>query len=259
MLENKDELVLKVNNLTKRYKQLDVLSSVDYEVKNNKLIAFIGSNGAGKSTLLSLMTRTLERDFGNVTVEDKDILKWNQEELAKKISILRQSNSLSVRLTIYDLVCFGRYPYSKSRLKKEDHDIVIESIEYLGLEELKDRFLDELSGGQRQLAYIAMLLAQNTNFMFLDEPLNNLDMKHAKKIMQVLKRLVSEKGKTIIIVIHDINFASCYADYIVAMKDGKIFKEGNTSDVITEDVLKQIYDTDITIKEINNQKICIYY
>src|SRR5690625_2123114 len=127
------------------------------------------------------------------------------------------------------------------------------------LQDLKDRYLDELSGGQRQRAHIAMVLAQDTEYILLDEPLNNLDMRHAVQIMKTLRRLVEELGKTIIIVIHDINFASCYSDHIVALKDGKIAKQGPTCDVIDECVLKDIYDMDFNVQNINNQRICFYF
>jgi iron complex transport system ATP-binding protein len=127
------------------------------------------------------------------------------------------------------------------------------------LEDIQHKFLDQLSGGQRQRAYIAMVMAQSTEYILLDEPLNNLDMKHSVQIMKVLRRLVNELGKTVIIVIHDINFASCYSDYIVALKDGKVVKEGSTDEIIQESVLKEIYDMDIKIEDINQNKICVYF
>ena len=126
-------------------------------------------------------------------------------------------------------------------------------------QEIQDRYLDELSGGQRQRAYIAMVLAQNTEYVFLDEPLNNLDMKHSVEIMKILRRLVDDLGKTIVIVIHDINFASCYSDYIVALKDGKIVEDGSTDKIIDTSVLNDIYDLDFKIQDLDNMKLCVYY
>ena len=179
--------------------------------------------------------------------------------MSKKISILRQSNELNIRLTVYDLVSFGRYPYSKTNLTDVDRAFVDDAINYLGLSDIKDKFLDELSGGQRQMAYIAMVLAQDTNYIFLDEPLNNLDMRHSQKIMKTLKKLVEEKHKTVIIVIHDINFAVTYADYFVAMKNGQIIKEGSIDEVITNEILQQIFDVNIEVVTINDKKVCLYY
>ena len=169
---------------------------VDYKGKK-KIISFIGSNGAGKSTLLSIITRTLSRDSGDVVIENKNLEEWKTEELAKVLSILKQSNHLNIRLTVKELVSFGRYPYSKGKLTLEDEEKVEQAIEYMGLKNLENRFIDELSGGQRQMAYIAMVIAQDTEYIFLDEPLNNLDMKHSVQIMKILRNLVDEKGKTI--------------------------------------------------------------
>ena len=159
----------------------------------------------------------------------------------------------------YPLESLFHFPYSQGRLTKEDWKFVDEAIRYMELEEMQEKFLDELSGGQKQRAYIAMVIAQNTEYILLDEPLNNLDMKHSVQIMKVLRRLVDELGKTVVIVIHDINFASCYSDYIVALKDGKIVKEGPTDEVIRPSVLKDIYDMDINIQHIDNNKICVFY
>jgi len=172
---------------------------------------------------------------------------------------LKQSNSTNVKLTIRELVSFGRFPYSQGRLKKDDWQKIDEAIEYMELQSIENKYMDELSGGQRQRAYIAMILAQDTEYILLDEPLNNLDMRHSVQIMKTLRKLVDELGKTIVIVIHDINFASCYSDQIVALKNGEIVKQGRTCDVIDECVLRDIYDMDIDIKEIDNQKICVYF
>ena len=144
-------------------------------------------------------------------------------------------------------------------MTKEDEKKVEEAIDYMELKELENRYLDELSGGQRQMAFIAMVIAQDTEYIFLDEPLNNLDMRHSVQIMKVLKRLIKEKGKTIMVVIHDINFVSCYADHIVAMKNGQVICQGDTEEVIDENVLKEIYGMDISVKTIDGKKICFYY
>ena len=166
---------------------------------------------------------------------------------------------MNVRLTIRELVSFGRFPYSRGRLTEEDERIVDQSLEYMHLMEMQDCFLDELSGGQRQRAFIAMVIAQDTQYILLDEPLNNLDMKHSVQIMKILRRLVDELGKTVVIVLHDINFASVYSDWIVAMKDGKVVKNGPTEEIIQSEALSEIYDMDIPIQEMNNCRICVYF
>ena len=251
--------MLSVRNLTKRFGTKKVVDGVTMKIQKQKITSFIGPNGAGKSTVLSMISRLIMADEGIIHIDDKELSTCKSNELAKKISILKQSNHINVRLTVRELVSFGRFPYSQGRLTKEDWAFVDEAIQYMELQEMQEKYLDELSGGQKQRAYIAMVIAQNTEYILLDEPLNNLDMKHSVQIMKVLRRLVDELGKTVVIVIHDINFASCYSDYIVALKDGKIVKEGPTDEVIRPSVLKDIYDMDINIQHIDNNKICVFY
>ncbi|GED57042.1 ABC transporter ATP-binding protein [Brevibacillus formosus] len=251
--------MIEVRNVTKQYGTKNVVENVSVKIAKGKITSFIGPNGAGKSTLLSMISRLLTKDQGEVFIEGKEIGQTKSSELAKKISILKQSNHITVRLTIRELVSFGRFPYSQGNLTKEDWKYVDEAIQYLELTDIQHKYLDQLSGGQRQRAYIAMVVAQNTEYVLLDEPLNNLDMKHSVQIMKVLRRLVDEMGKTVVIVIHDINFASVYSDYIVALKDGKVVKEGTTDEIITQPILKDVYDMDIHIEDIEQNKICVYF
>ena len=251
--------MIEVKNITKIYGNKKVVDNVSLNIQEGKITSFIGPNGAGKSTLLSIMSRLLKRDSGEVLVDGKDILKWDNKELAKKIAILRQSNNINIRLTIRELVSFGRFPHSQGNLKEEDYKYIDEAINYMQLKEFENRYLDELSGGQRQRAYIAMVIAQNSDYIFLDEPLNNLDMKHSVEIMKILRKLCDELKKTVVIVIHDINFASCYSDYIVALKDGKLIKNGPTEETIQKEELENIYEIDFHIENINNRNICIYF
>ncbi len=248
-----------IESVSKKYNNKNVIEDVSLEIKPGTITSFIGPNGAGKSTLISMISRLISKDAGEITIEGESITDIKDSELAKKVSILKQSNSTNVKLTIRELVSFGRFPYSQGRLKKGDWQKIDEAIEYMELQSIENKYMDELSGGQRQRAYIAMILAQDTEYILLDEPLNNLDMRHSVQIMKTLRKLVDELGKTIVIVIHDINFASCYSDQIVALKNGEIVKHGRTCDVIDECVLKDIYDMDIDIKEIDNQKICVYF
>jgi len=248
-----------VKSITKKYGNKKVVDGVSLKIKKGKITSFIGPNGAGKSTVLSMISRLITADEGEVLIDNKDLKNCKSNDLAKKISILKQSNHISVRLTVRELVSFGRFPYSQGKLTKKDWQYVNEAISYMELEDMQDKFIDQLSGGQRQRAYIAMVIAQDTEYILLDEPLNNLDMKHSVQIMKVLRRLVDDLGKTVVIVIHDINFASCYSDYIVALKDGKVIKEGSTNEIMRPSVLKEIYDMDINIEDINDNKICVFY
>ncbi|WP_077214688.1 ABC transporter ATP-binding protein [Bacillus dakarensis] len=248
-----------VNNVSKRYGNKSVVEDVSVQIEKGTITSFIGPNGAGKSTLLSMVSRLIAKDTGEVLIDNQEISKAKSNDLAKKISILKQANNINLRLTIRELVAFGRFPYSQGRMSKQDWQYVDEAIEYMELTEMQHKFIDQLSGGQKQRAYIAMVIAQDTEYILLDEPLNNLDMKHSVQIMKVLRQLVDDLGKTVIIVIHDINFAACYSDYIVAMKDGKVVREGITQEVITPEVLKEIYDMDFTVKEENKKRYCLYF
>lgn len=251
--------MVEVKHLYKKYHHKHVVDDVSITIKKGKITSFIGPNGAGKSTVLSMISRLITKDSGEVLIDGKDMTSFKSNELAKKIAILKQSNSINIRLTIRELVAFGRFPYSQGKLTKEDWRFVDEAIDYMELQEMQDKYLDQLSGGQQQRAYIAMVIAQDTEYILLDEPLNNLDMKHSVQIMKVLRRLADELGKTVVIVIHDINFASCYSDYIVALKDGKVIHSGKTDEVIHSGKLKDIYDMDIEIQHIHDKKICVYF
>ncbi|RKN79166.1 ABC transporter ATP-binding protein [Paenibacillus ginsengarvi] len=251
--------MVEVKNVSKSYGGQIVVDQVSLQIAKRSITSFIGPNGAGKSTLLSMMSRLIKKDGGEIWIEGQEIGKWNDGELAKTISILKQSNHINIRLTVKDLVGFGRFPYSQGKLTKEDRKYIDEAIDYMELGDMQHKYLDQLSGGQRQRAFISMVIAQDTEYILLDEPLNNLDMKHSVQIMKVLRRMVSDLGKTIVLVLHDINFASCYSDYIVALKDGKVVREGPTEEIIQTPVLQQIYDMFIPIETIGGNKIAVYF
>ncbi|MFF2796187.1 iron ABC transporter ATP-binding protein [Lysinibacillus xylanilyticus] len=251
--------MIQVKEISKFFGKKPVIQDVSVDVAPGKITSFIGPNGAGKSTLLSMVSRLLNADTGEVLLDKSDVRRWKSDDFAKRVSILKQSNYMNVRLTIRELVSFGRFPYSKGNLKPEDELKVDEAIQYMNLEDLQHNYLDELSGGQRQRAFIAMVIAQDTDYILLDEPLNNLDMKHSVQIMKILRKLVDELGKTVVIVLHDINFASVYSDHIVALKNGRVVKNGPTNDIINSDALKEIYDMDIPVQEQNGCRICVYF
>ncbi|MBS5938086.1 ATP-binding cassette domain-containing protein [Clostridium sartagoforme] len=251
--------MIEIKNINKSYGSKKVVDNVSFNIEEGKITSFIGPNGAGKSTVLSIISRLLDADSGEVFIDGKEIKAWDSKELSKKLSILKQNNNLNIRLTIRELVSFGRFPYCEGKLKKEDEKFIEDALSYMQLTDIQDKYIDELSGGQRQRAYIAMILAQDTDYILLDEPLNNLDMKHSAEMMRMLRQMVNDFGKTIVIVIHDINFASCYSDTIVALKDGKLVNHTSTEEMITENNLKRLYDMNFNIKEVDNQKICIYF
>lgn len=251
--------MISIKGLSKSFGKKPVVENVTVEIQPKAITSFIGPNGAGKSTLLSMVSRLLDSDTGEVFLDQKDVKKFKSDEFAKRVAILKQTNHLNIRLTVRELVSFGRYPYSKGRLNAEDEKIVDRAIEYMNLTDMQDKFLDELSGGQKQRAFISMVIAQDTEYILLDEPLNNLDMKHSVQIMKILRKLVDELGKTVIIVLHDINFASVYSDRIVALKDGRLVKDGPTNEIINSEALREIYDMHIPVQEQDGCRICVYF
>ena len=251
--------MITTQGVTKHYGASCVVDDVTLNLPAGGITSIIGPNGAGKSTLLSMVSRLMAMDAGSVVIDGLDVSSTPSDVLARRLSILRQDNHMAARLTVRDLVSFGRYPYSKGRLTPADKVHIDQALGYLSLLELADRFLDELSGGQRQRAFVAMVLCQDTDYVLLDEPLNNLDMKHAMGMMKLLRRAADELGKTVVLVLHDINFASWYSDYIVAMKLGKVVGQGNVEAMIAPQVLSAIYEMDIKVHQIGGQKISVYY
>ena len=251
--------MIEISKVSKAYGDAIVVRDVSLQLPRRGVTSIIGPNGAGKSTLLSMISRLLPMSAGTVTVDGLDVTQTPSDILARRLSILRQDNRVSSRLTVRDLVEFGRYPYSKGRLTTEDRAHAARAIGYLDLEPLADRFLDQLSGGQRQRAYVAMVLCQDTDYVLFDEPLNNLDMKHAVGMMKLLRRAADDLGKTIVLVLHDINFASCYSDYLVAMRDGAVVHHGTPAEIMTGPVIRAVYDMDVEIQDVRGHRISNCY
>ena len=252
-------MAIEIRNITKSYGSKKVVDNVSVTIPTGKITSFIGPNGAGKSTVLSIMSRLLNADSGEIYLNGELLNRKKSSDIAKQLAILKQTNNINLRLTIEDLAAFGRFPYSKGNLTQTDRTFIDNAIAYMNLDDIRHQYIDNLSGGQRQRAYIAMTLAQDTDYILLDEPLNNLDMKHSVQIMQVLRKLATELNKTVVIVIHDINFASCYSDYIVAMKNGKLVQQGEVNHIMQSTVLQDIYDMTIPIQDIDDHKIAVYF
>lgn len=250
---------MKIEKLIKKYDGKPVVNEVSFEIPKGKVTSLIGPNGAGKSTVMGIISRLIARDGGSVNFEGTDISRWKSKELSKRLAILTQSNNIQMKLTVAELVAFGRFPYSGGRLTDEDKEIIERAISYMELEGFRDRFIDELSGGQRQRAYIAMVIAQDTEYVLLDEPTNNLDIYHATNMMKIVRGLCDELNKTVILVLHEINYAAFYSDYICAFKNGKIIKFGTVREVMTKENLSEIYDVDFEIMEIEGKPLSIYY
>lgn len=238
---------LALRGVHKNFGPTAIIRGLDLEIEQGERHAIIGPNGAGKSTMLTMIGRLLAPDEGTVEVGGLDVHATPSKRVAKTVSILRQENHFVTRLTVRQLVGFGRYPYSGGRLTQEDEDKISEAIDFLNLTELEQRFIDQLSGGQRQRAYVAMVLAQDTEYLLLDEPLNNLDAQHSVQMMRQLRRAADELGRTVVIVLHDINFAAAYSDYIIAMDEGRIAVHGTPDEIIRDEVLTRVFRTPVTV------------
>lgn len=250
---------MRIRDLIKKYDGKTVVNSVSFEIPKGKITSLIGPNGAGKSTVMSMISRLIARDGGGIDFEGRDISDWKSKELAKRLAILTQTNNIQMKLTVRELVTFGRFPYSGGHNTEEDERIIDQAIAYMELQDIQDQFIDELSGGQRQRAYIAMVIAQDTEYVLLDEPTNNLDIYHASNMMKIVRRLCDELGKTVILVLHEINYAAFYSDYICAFVDGKVAKFGTVEEVMTKKNLSEIYNVDFEIMEIEGRPLSIYY
>lgn len=224
-----------------------ILHDISANIPARRLTALIGPNGAGKSTLLRLIGRLEPLQSGQITVAGHDIARVPTAQLAKVMAILGQQNAIASRLRLRELVGFGRWPHHQGRPGPADRARVAEALEAFALTPLAGRFLDEVSGGQAQRAHIAMAFAQDTEWMLLDEPLNNLDMTHARSLMARLRALVDQQARGVAIVVHEVNYAAAWADHVIAMKDGRVMAEGPPDAVLTEATLSQLYDAPISV------------
>ena len=251
--------MIALEGAVKTYGATTVLDDVSVDFGGAGITALIGPNGAGKTTLFNVVGRLIRPDRGRVSVDGRPIEAVPTRELARILAVLRQDNHLAARLTVTDLVEFGRFPHSGGRLTVADRDQVDRALDYLGLQDYRGRFLDELSGGQRQRAFIAMVLAQDTRYVLLDEPLNNLDLRHMTEIMKLLRAMADDLDKRIVVVLHDVNFAATYADRIVAMRAGRILADGTAEEIIRPEVLADVYDTPVDVRQIDGKPVALYY
>ena len=250
---------IEVRHLSKRYGDVCVVDDVSSELPQGEVISLIGPNGAGKSTVFGMVCRLLERSSGDILLDGRDVGEWDAKDLAKRMAILPQTHTTQMKITVEELVSFGRIPHSGSHLTADDRTIVTRAIDYMELGDFRDRFIDEMSGGQRQRAFIAMVLAQDTDYVFLDEPTNNLDVYHATRMMKLVRRLCDELGKTVVLVLHEINLAAFYSDRILAFREGQLVVQGTVKDVMTEKNLKRIYGVDFQIHEVDGKPLSIYH
>lgn len=250
---------IEVQGVTKRYGERLVLDVDELIIEPGGVTALIGPNGAGKSTLLSAVARLLKPDTGTISVGGLDVTTTPSAELARTVSVLRQDNQVAVRLTVRELVEFGRFPHSGGKLTVADQGLVDDAIEAFDLGSRQHQRLDELSGGERQRAFIAAVLAQSTDYVLLDEPLNNLDLQQADRTTRQIRRLADDFGKTVVIVLHDVNIAAHHADRLIALRDGRVVRDGAPGDVINAEGLLALYDLEMPITEIGGRPVALHF
>ena len=255
-----DNNVFTVKNLSFAYGKQQVLKGLDLELHEGKITTLIGANGCGKSTLFNLMTKNLRPDEGEILLRDGNIADMRLKDLAKEVSIVHQYNTAPVDLSVEKLVGYGRTPYHTMGLSpdpKEDEEKIRWALEITHTYKHKDKPVSELSGGQKQRVWIAMALVQDTKVLFLDEPTTYLDVRYQLQILKLIRQLNQEYGITIVMVLHDINQSLYYSDEIVAMKDGKIIAHGLPEEIITGELVKEVYDVDLNIQSVDGKPFVI--
>jgi len=254
---------LKTKALTLSYGDAIIIDDLDLTIPKGKITVFIGGNGCGKSTLLRSLARLLKPASGTVLLEGREINKLSTREVAKKLAILPQSPTSPEGLTVLQLVKQGRYPYQNwlKQWSEEDEEKVTFALTVTGMSEFAERHVDSLSGGQRQRAWIAMTLAQDTDIILLDEPTTYLDMTHQIDILDLLFELNEKEKRTIVMVLHDLNLACRYAHHIVAVQNKKIYAQGKPEDIITRQLVKDVFQMDcqVTHDPIFGTPLCIPY
>jgi iron complex transport system ATP-binding protein len=260
-LEMQNHYQLSTRNLTLGYDRTKIIKNIDLTIPQGKITALVGANGCGKSTLLRGLARLLKPYGGSVYLDSTDLFKLSTKAVAKKLGILSQSPVAPEGLTVKDLVACGRYPYQNwlQQWTKEDERLVEIALEITRIKELAERELDTLSGGQKQRAWIAMALAQDTDILLLDEPTTFLDLAHQIEVLDLLWELNQTQGRTLVMVLHDLNQACRYADYLVALKQGSIYSQGKPEEMMRENMVLEVFGLECRIVDdpVSGTPMCV--
>ena len=254
---------IETKNINIAYGNVNIVEDLNLEIPKGKITTIIGANGCGKSTILKTLARIIKPKSGSIYINDKELNSQDSKELAKAMAVLPQSPQAPSGLTVEELISYGRFPHQKGfgKLKDEDKDIINWALEKTRISEFRDRPIEALSGGQRQRAWIAMALAQETDILLLDEPTTYLDLAHQLEVLKLLEELNKKEGRTIVMVIHELNNAARFADHMIGVKKGKIVCQGTAHEVMTKENLREIFNIDAEI--INEPKsgkpVCITY
>ena len=242
--------IVSIKNLNFSYGKKQVLKNLDFNIEKNKITGIIGPNGCGKSTLAKNIIRYLSGEYEEIKIDGKDLKDLSSKELSKLISYIPQKTSIIQNISVFDFVLLGRFPLLKNSwdfYKKEDFEVVEENIKLLKIEALRDRNIENLSGGELQKVLLAKALSQDAKILLLDEPTSALDLNNAVEFMKILRYVANKKNISPIIIIHDLNLASLFCDSLIMLKEGKFINKGLPKDIITVENMKEIYDLDCSI------------
>ena len=238
---------LKVRNLYCGYDGKDVIKDFNIDITRGQNVSIVGPNGCGKSTLLKAMVSLIDYK-GNIFLDGKEVKSIKRKELAKKVALMSQNSQIYFPYTVYETVALGRYAHIDgvfARLSKKDEEIILNCLSNVGILDLKDKLINELSGGQLQRVYLARVFAQEPDVILLDEPTNHLDLKCQIEILEHINKWTKENQKTVIGVLHDLNLVQMFSDDVIMLSEGYIVSKGKTKDVLSEDKLKEVYGVDI--------------
>ncbi len=236
--------MISVRELTFGYEEKDIFKDVNFDFLDGKITTIVGPNGSGKSTLLALIAKLLETKIGKIEIQGKPINHMSRKDIAKKLSIVFQQNQAPSDITVRNLVSYGRNPHKGyfEQLDEEDEKIIDWALKQAGLESFCDKLVSHMSGGEKQRVWIALSLAQMTNIILLDEPTTYLDIHHQLEILDLIRRINLQNNTTVISVLHDINLAIRYSDYLIFLKDGKIVSYGKPDEIVTEELLLEVFN-----------------
>lgn len=251
--------MIRIDGVSLHIRGAKILSEVSLDIPKGGVTALVGPNGAGKSTLLSLIARLKPLQSGRITIDGLPVDTTPSLQLARRVAILRQDPGVASRLRVRELVGFGRFPHNRGRMTAQDRAAVDGALGAFDLEALADRFVETLSGGQRQRALVAMTVAQETDCLLLDEPLNNLDMGYARDLMRRLRALADERGGTVLVVLHDLNHAAAWADRIVCMQQGRVVADGSPAEILTPDILARVFGFALRVQIIDGRPFVLHH
>ena len=248
--------MMQVKNLCFRYKGApEVLKDVSFTMEPGQFLAILGNNGVGKSTLLKCFNHILKPDAGSVLLDGEDLLAKSTREVAKRVAFVSQ-NVPSTQMTVHDVVMLGRRPYMKWGFTEEDHKIVHEAMHRLDVEDMRGRFLSQLSGGEKQKVMLARALAQQPKVLLLDEPTSALDIQNQYQVLKMVRDICHNDNMIAVVVIHDLNLALRFCDRFLLLKDGEVYRHGDRS-ILDSEALKEVYGVDAKVVEVEGRHMVL--